>query len=188
MKYLGNVVNAFKILAGSYLKKGMSVLDATCGNGNDSLFLKELIGEEGMLYALDIQEEAIVRTKAILSSRANVKIIKQSHEMLKNLFKEEELDAIVYNLGYLPKGDKAITTRYDSTIESISQALSIIKKGGLIFVLSYRGHLEGELEFQKLSSYLKNISQSEYDIAYIEFINQQNSPPVMWVIERKKVI
>lgn len=38
--------------------EGDIVVDATMGNGHDTQFLAELVGENGHVYAFDIQESA----------------------------------------------------------------------------------------------------------------------------------
>lgn len=190
MKYLGNVVNTYKILAKDYLKPGMTAIDATCGNGNDSLFLKQCITKSGKLYALDIQKEAIEQTRNLLSlngyEESECLIIKQcSHEVFDFLEPDEQVDLVIYNLGYLPKGDKKMTTHFETTLKSINSAMTCIKQGGLIFILCYRGHAEGEEEFHHIESFLTQQSQREFDVLKMAFINQQNKPPVMWIVERK---
>ncbi len=37
------------------IREGMTVVDATCGNGNDAQWLAERIGPQGHLFAFDIQ-------------------------------------------------------------------------------------------------------------------------------------
>ena len=190
MKYLGNVVNAYKIIAKEYLKPGMTVIDATCGNGNDSLFLKQQISDSGRLYAIDIQREAVEQTRSLLSSNGYEEsdrlIIKQcSHEIFDFLGSDEQIDLVIYNLGYLPKGDKKMTTHFETTLKSISSAMTCIKPGGLIFILCYRGHVEGEEEFHHIDSFLTQLPQRKFDVLKMAFTNQQNKPPVMWIIEKK---
>ncbi|MBF4693664.1 tRNA (mnm(5)s(2)U34)-methyltransferase [Fusibacter ferrireducens] len=189
MKYLGNVVNAYKIIANDYLKPGMTVIDATCGNGNDALFLKQKITHSGRLYAIDIQNDAIESTRALLKTNGydedeNLVLKQCSHETF-DFLKSEEVDFIIYNLGYLPKGDKSIVTHFDTTLKSLNSAMYHLKHGGLIFILCYRGHEEGAEEFIHMNSFLANLSQSEFDVLKMAFTNQKNTPPLMWIVERK---
>ncbi|GAU76985.1 class I SAM-dependent methyltransferase [Fusibacter sp. 3D3] len=190
MKYLGNVVNAYKIILRDYIKSGMTIVDATCGNGNDALFLKQSITETGRLYAIDIQREAIESTRRVLESNgyteSDTLILKQcSHENFYFLESGEQVDLVIYNLGYLPKGDKKITTHFESTLKSLVSALQCIKCGGLILILCYRGHEQGELEFRHIEPFLAELPQGEFDVLKMAFINQLNKPPVMWIVEKK---
>lgn len=191
MKYLGNVVNAFKVLSGTYLKEGMTVLDATCGNGNDSLYLKKLIGTRGVLYAVDVQEDAISATRRLFEEHGFVedealKLVLGSHDDLSFLeISDRLLDLAVYNLGFLPKGNKQITTEYDTTLKSLEQVLNYLKSGGLVFVLCYVGHNSGKLEAEHLGRFLTTLDQKFFDVARFEFVNQKNDPPLMWIVEKK---
>ena len=44
------------------IKSGDCVVDATMGNGNDTIFLSKLVQNEGKVFAFDIQEAALIRT------------------------------------------------------------------------------------------------------------------------------
>lgn len=45
------------------LVSGDTVIDATVGNGNDTVVLAKAVGSMGKVYGFDIQEEAIDKTK-----------------------------------------------------------------------------------------------------------------------------
>lgn len=47
-----------------------------------------------------------------------------------------------YNLGWLPGGDKSITTKLEDTLESIEAAKRLVRHGGMISVMLYTGHSE----------------------------------------------
>ncbi|MEJ7220935.1 class I SAM-dependent methyltransferase, partial [Staphylococcus gallinarum] len=85
---------------------------ATCGNGNDTLFLAQNV-PNGFVYGFDIQQLAITNTEQKVATFSNVKLIKDSHNNVKQYIKAEhigKIDAAIFNLGYLPKGDKSIVT------------------------------------------------------------------------------
>ena len=154
--------------------------DMTCGRGNDTLFLAEVSNK---VYAFDIQKEAIESTKALTKDFDNVILINDSHE---NILKyiNEEVDIFMYNLGYLPKGDHLITTNYKSTINSLKDALKILKRNGLITIIIYPGHSEGYTESIEITNYLKTLNQKEYEVLKYEFINQINMPPYAYIIQK----
>ncbi len=135
-----------------HLKNNSIAIDATCGNGNDTLFLTSLI-DRGKIYAFDIQEIAIERTKNKIKAD-NVTLILDSHENIKKYVRATDL--IIYNLGYLPNHDKKITTNYQSTLKSIAAGLDILKIGGLILVVVYTGHQEGKLKVSTFQGILKH--------------------------------
>ncbi|MFN0065363.1 MAG: class I SAM-dependent methyltransferase [Chlamydiales bacterium] len=128
------------------LSKGDTAIDATLGNGNDTLFLASIMQGEGRLIGYDIQETAIEKTLHLLqelpsSWRKNVVLKQISHTALC-----EPAKLIVYNLGYLPGSDKSITTMTETTLVSLDKAVSLLQPGGLLSITCYPGHSEGARE------------------------------------------
>lgn len=168
------------------VKQGFKVLDCTIGNGNDTLLLADLVGDKGKVYGFDIQKQALEITlskliKENLEDRVN--LIKDSHENI-DLYIEEKLDLIIYNLGYLPKGDKNIKTNKRSTLISISKALNLLKSNGIILITCYTGHTGGLEEKNGVESFLESLDQRKYNVLKYDFINQINSPPVLYGVEK----
>lgn len=124
-------------------------IDATCGNGKDALVLAKL---PISLICLDIQQTAIEIARKNLSSYSNVSFFHRSHETFPSLPKAPRL--IVYNLGYLPGGDKSITTSTSSTLKSLKNGLSILSPNGLISLMCYPGHPEGAREAKALIDFV----------------------------------
>ena len=188
MKYK-DIVNTnviVKNIMKNYIKNGYRVLDCTVGNGNDTVILAELVGESGKVYGFDIQDIALERTKEKLigfNLYDRVNLIKDSHE---NIIKyiSEGLDFIIYNLGYLPRGDKSIKTNETSTIKSLKQALKLINKNGLILLTVYTGHEGGNSEKDAIESLLISLNQKEFNALKFDFINQINNPPMLYAIEK----
>src|ERR1700728_1018649 len=120
------------------------VIDATCGNGYDTLFLASL--KPKMLYAIDIQSQAIQETSKRLykdfspEEMNNIKVLQMSHETFPAEIQPHSIKLIVYNLGYLPKGNKTQTTLAETTVRSLQSALSLICDNGIISVTCYPGH------------------------------------------------
>lgn len=162
------------------IKNSDICVDATCGRGNDTLFLAKTSKK---VYAFDIQKEAINASKELLKDYENVIFINDSHE---NVFEyvSEDINIAMFNLGYLPKGDKSITTKSSSTINSIDAILKRLAVNGIVSVVCYPGHQEGYIESKELLEYLKEINQKDYDIIRYDFINQINNPPFALIIER----
>lgn len=125
---------------------GDVVIDATAGNGNDTLFLAKLVGEDGRVYAFDVQYEALLSTRERLSSEeisTTVSYYLASHADLARLV--PAASAVMFNLGYLPGADHGTITRTASTIEALEGAANILSPGGVITCICYPGH-EGGLE------------------------------------------
>lgn len=173
-------------LINRHVKQGNVVLDCTVGNGNDTVILAELVGPEGIVYGFDIQDLAIERTKNNLIEKNlidRVKLIKDSHKNIDNYI-EEKLDFIIYNLGYLPKGNKTIKTKKESTILSIKKALELLNKSGIILITVYLGHEGGIEEKEGIEQLLSSLNQKEFNVLKFDFINQINNPPVLYGVEK----
>lgn len=184
-KYLSNVLDLVQARMEDYLEEGLVVVDATLGNGNDSYKLLQYIGAEGRLYGFDIQEAALENSRKKLEGLGlnNYKLILDSHEHMGEYIREE-VDYIIYNLGYLPGGDKSITTQGKTTIKSIDIGLDLLRENGLMNIVAYWGHDSGKLEKDDLEKHLSLLDQKQYHVIKHEFINQKNNPPILYEIER----
>ncbi|PNY02291.1 rRNA methylase-like protein, partial [Trifolium pratense] len=122
------------------VQKGDTVIDATCGNGFDTLALLNLVADDdshnGYVYALDIQKDALDKTSLLLEESLN------SNEVRRTI-KECSFRLIAFNLGYLPGGDKEIITRSETTLLALEAAKRILILGGLIGTVVYIGHPGG---------------------------------------------
>ena len=169
----------------TYIKPGDTVVDATCGTGQDTVVLALAVGSEGSVYAFDIQKSAHLLTEARLKSHgiANVHLVKQSFVSMSEHIPEKSAAAVVFNLGYLPGGDHSITTTADSTLAGLDVALRTIKPGGVVTVVMYDGHEEGAEEKQAVLEWAETLDQKKYHVAYVSLLNQKNNPPE---IQKKK--
>lgn len=170
------------------IDQGEIVIDATCGNGNDTLLLSDLVGNEGHVFAFDIQKQAIETTKSLLSQhhRNNVTLIKDSHAKVDQYIDEEaNLAAAVFNLGYLPRSDKKIITKPDSTIAAIEKILPLLKRKGLVVLVVYAGHPGGKDEKNAVLQFVSQLNQEKYFVLKYGFINLVNEPPFVLAIEKK---
>ena len=164
---------------------GAVAIDATAGNGKDTLILSESVGAKGKVYAFDIQEIAINSLNMQINGLKdnNVKVINDGHENLDKYVKEP-VDIVTFNLGYLPGGDHNIITKGETSLIALKKSLSLLKRPGLISIVSYTGHPGGKEENEILKKYLKNLKQKEYNVISYRLINQINNPPELIAIER----
>lgn len=172
----------------NFLQKGDIAIDATMGRGNDTLLLCELVGEGGEVFAFDIQEEAIISTKQKLiehNLENRCKLILDSHENMKNYIKKE-IDLIVFNLGYLPKGNHKIATNYKTTIKALNVAMDILKIKGAISLCVYQGGDTGFEEKDAIFEFLKTIDYNKFTVLVSEFFNRPNFPPIFIKIIKEK--
>ena len=129
-----------------FIREGDLVIDATCGNGHDTLFLAECVGASGKVLAFDVQEIAIASTKALLerSGLANrVEFYQESHASISDRVQAGSTTVVMFNLGYLPGADKEQTTRADETLTALAAASISLKPGGILSVVCYPGHDAG---------------------------------------------
>lgn len=162
---------------------GDIAIDATAGNGHDTLFLARLVGNTGQVYSFDIQNEALVASKkrlqeAGLSNR--VTFVHAGHEeMIAHIQahkRKSPIRGIMFNLGYLPKGDPQIITRPASTLRALNQSLELLDAGGMITVVFYTGHPGGPEEARTALSFLESLTSKQYQIIRYEMLNRNHAP------------
>lgn len=181
---LQRVLPFTKNLLEQAVRPGDTAVDATAGNGHDTHFLAGLTGENGKVYAFDIQQEAIDSTRKRVEGFTHVELVHDSHAKIKD-YVAEPISAAVFNLGYLPKGDHSIITKAQSTLAAIEQCLDLLKEHGLLLVVIYSGHDGGSEERDAVMDFVKNLPQTSFDVLKYGFINQRHSPPFLVAIEKK---
>jgi len=148
-------------LLASLVKKNDIIIDATLGNGYDSLFISELVKE---IIAFDIQEQAIINSKETLKDVLNVSYILDSHEHYQKYVKNYH--GVIFNLGYLPTGDKQITTTSKTTIDTLYKMI-LDNLARFILVVVYPRHPEGQIESRDLLEFIKYIPN--YSVKLINY-------------------
>ena len=160
------------------LYPGAVALDATMGNGEDTAFLCEAVGADGKVYAFDVQDDAIASTRRRLKEAGlldRVVMIKDGHENIHEYVKEA-VDVGVFNLGYLPGGDHAITTLAATTVRAITHCLALLKEEGAVLIGLYWGHQSGEEEKKAVEAFLATLSPADWAIAETRFPNREKAP------------
>lgn len=173
------------------IQPGESVVDATCGNGNDTLMLSQATGPNGHVYAFDIQLQAIEQTKTRLEENniSNVTLIHDGHENADHYVPKEltgKLAGAIFNLGYLPGSDKQIITTPTHTIAAIDKLIGYLKPEGIIVCVVYYGHAGGNDEKNALLDHLSRFDQKYFQVLQYGFVNQKNNPPFILAIEKKQ--
>lgn len=178
-KYVGDISKISHYIIDEFLEEKDIAVDATLGNGYDTDFLSDKFNK---VYAFDIQECACDAYKN--RGKENVQVINDSHEKIKDYVKENA-DCIMYNLGFLPGGNKSITTMHESSLKSIKDGLELLKSGAMMSIAIYRGHDEGKIEENIIMDYVKNLPKSKYGVMNHCFLNRSEESPVLLIIERK---
>lgn len=156
-------------------------IDATMGNGNDTVLLSRLAGGSGKVLAFDIQETALVNTKRRLAQAGcpeNYELILDSHEHMADYAEEGTVSCITFNFGYLPGGSHEIATRADSSIRAIESGLRLLKKGGLMTLCIYSGGDSGFEERDAVLQYVRRLDPRKYLVIVSEYANRPNNPPI----------
>ena len=178
---LTNILSVAKRLLDISIKDNGIYADFTMGNGNDALYIKKLC-PSAKIYAFDIQSEAVEITRNKLESEKclddNIHLILDSHENFRNYIKEN-IDGAVFNLGYLPGGDKNITTKTESTLNCLKEALNCLNVRGIIVVVIYPGHQEGTNEGQEIFRFAENLDSKQFDCLHHRLINIENAPYII---------
>ena len=165
------------------VQPGDICIDATMGNGNDTILLSSLCKETGHVYAFDIQEQALAHTRQRLLDAdvpQNYTLLLESHTNMDHYVQSESVSCIVFNLGYLPGGDNTKTS-----IEALTKSLSLLKKGGLISLCIYSGGDSGFEERDAVLSWLKNLDSHKYLVIRSDYYNRPNNPPIPILIIRQ---
>ena len=163
------------------VKKGDFCIDATAGRGHDTAFLAELVGEEGRVIAFDIQQDAVDSTRVLLQEKGyqdRVEVFLDSHSNMDQYAEENTVDCITFNFGYLPGGDHALATKAETSIQALSVALSLLKKGGMISLCIYSGGDSGFEERDQILAWLKELDPHKYLVIKSDYYNRPNNPPI----------
>ena len=169
---------------GEALGPGARAIDATVGNGHDTLFLARKVAPQGQVIGFDIQAEALEGAHSRLVSSGlepTATLLFCGHErMLEQVPKDwrGKVSAVMFNLGYLPGGDKTLTTSPATTLSALDEALSLLRIGGLISLLVYRGHPGAKAEADAISAWLEQLD------SIFRFSCHESPGPVLYLVER----
>ena len=160
------------------------VVDATMGNGHDTLFWARLAKK---VYAFDIQEQAIEQTTKRLAEAKldNVELFLTGHENVDQYV--ESIKAAIFNLGYLPSADKTVITQPHTTIQALEKLCQRLVTSGRIAIMIYYGHEGGDVERDAVLDFVSQLPQQEFTVALYKTINQINQPPFLVMIEKLKM-
>ena len=170
---------------------GDMAIDATAGNGHDTHFLAQLTGPEGMVFAFDVQGEAITATRSLLERwgvpASSWQLIQAGHETMPGAIPQRwhgHAGAVLFNLGYLPGSDKTITTVAASTVAAMRGALEMMRPGGVLVAVLYAGHPGGAEEAQAVLDFAAGLPTRDYHAIEYRTLNSRNTPPSVLAIEK----
>ncbi|MBQ4265578.1 MAG: class I SAM-dependent methyltransferase [Clostridia bacterium] len=179
-------------LAADYMirsvREGDVVVDATMGNGKDTLFLCELVGSKGHVYAFDVQPEAVERTRERVKEAGfdeRTTLLLAGHETMAEHV-TGPVQAVMFNLGWLPGAEHIVTTKVNTTLTAVRAATELIAPGGIVTVCVYPGHAEGSRELSALTEYVSGLSVRMFNVLHHSFVNASSQTPQLFLIQRNK--
>ncbi|WP_429970783.1 class I SAM-dependent methyltransferase [Fructilactobacillus sp. Tb1] len=184
---LQSALNFSHTLLKEIVQPGDTVIDATAGKGNDTLFLAQLVGKKGHVYGFDIQAKAVELTQQLIDNnnvRKQTTVINDGHENVTK-YVTEPITAAIFNLGYLPAGDHSIVTKPTTTLESVQSIMQQLKKNGVIILVVYYGHPGGEKEKERILQFAQSLDQHVYNVLQYQFINQIHEPPILLALQKR---
>lgn len=178
-------------LAGRALDQGGLAIDATVGNGHDTVFLARTVGPTGRVVGFDVQREALNETRRRVDEEApdvSLRLVHAGHQTLARELDETErgqVEAVMFNLGYLPGGDHSVTTSPDTTRQALEASAEVLRPGGVITIVAYTGHEGGKVEAQAVESWGAALSQDQFRTLSYRFANWSNDPPRLFAVEKR---
>jgi predicted methyltransferase len=166
-------------------------LDATVGNGFDTAFLAKCVGEHGMVIGFDVQDMSnAAQNIAQTGMSGRVRLLQQGHETmlqaLNDIFLPSQISsgvqAVMFNLGYLPHGDKSLTTRTETTLAALQQSAQILASGGILTIICYPAHDGGGDEAAAVIAWAKSLPTEEYGVSHTRIINKSGLPPELLAV------
>lgn len=170
------------------LGNGDLAVDATAGKGRDTLFLARAVGPAGRVIAFDIQRQALAETASLLKQNNlahRVSLVCGGHETMA-AHVDTPVAAVMFNLGYLPGGDHGIVTRPETTRRALASSLELLRPGGLITLVLYSGHPQGDQEKKAIVNYCRELDGALYSVVQVRLLNRRGAPPELLVVKKSK--
>ena len=168
------------------VRVGDTVIDATLGNGYDTVMLAGLVGESGHIIGFDIQPDAVERTRARLTEAGLIsrcELYAEGHQHIADRVRTP-VRAAVFNLGWLPGAAHIVTTKTNTTLAAVEAAVNLLAPGGIVTVCIYPGHDEGKRELSALLQYASGLSVRAYNVAHHCFLNASSETPQLILIQK----
>lgn len=176
-----------QLLLRDRLRPGDIAIDATMGNGHDTLFLAQCVSPGGSVFAFDVQEAALIETRKRVPVEMTT-LIHAGHETMRRHLPPEvhgKVSVIMFNLGYLPGTDKALITRTETTMIAVQAAIDLLKPGGLLTVVVYPGHDGGAEEGRQISAWAGALDARCFEVQHLRPVNRASAPPELWIVWKR---
>lgn len=167
------------------IREGDLVVDATAGNGHDTVFLAQCVGENGQVIAYDIQAQAIASAQLAVAQQGysdRVQWHQKSHATMADDLAPQSARAIVFNLGYLPGDNHQVTTETQETLKALTVASTVLQPGGCLSILCYPGHEEGAGEAQQVEAWATQLPR--WRVAKYAMLGTKNPAPFLLIAHK----
>lgn len=171
-----------------HVTPGGLYLDATCGNGNDSLFLCRLAGQNGRVLAMDIQQKAVDRTNRRLTDAGYEKVgraVLYDHAKLGELVQPGKVDCVLFNFGWLPGAEHTVHSTAQGSLSALCAALDALRPGGVLAAVLYSGKIIGDAEKQAALAFFRSLPLTKYTVLVCEFANWADTAPLPCFVIKK---
>jgi len=159
---------------------GGLAIDATAGNGHDTLFLAECVGANGRVLAFDVQNAAIAAARARVTAAGfaeRVEFFQESHAVMDTRAAPGTVAAVMFNLGYMPGEDHQLVTQPATTLQGLDCAAALLKAGGGLAVVCYPGHPGGDVEAAAVEQWFASLAARRWQVArYGAFATRRLAP------------
>lgn len=185
----GSLIESAHALIAEIVQPDDTVVDATVGNGHDTLFLAQCVGDGGKVIGFDVQEDALKAAHKRLSDAgihsSVCELHHQGHERMGE-YGLSGVSAVMFNLGYLPGSDKRTITQVDTTLDALKVALGILEAGGILSVMCYPGHAGGDTEAGAVTQWMSDVSkeESQYSVTRYQREGAKNTTPFLIVVRK----
>lgn len=191
MKKRISLVEKAHELIGDRLRTGAIAVDATVGNGYDTLFLLQQVAPNGRVYGFDIQQSALESARGRIGNPVLLNCLTLchcSHAHIEKIIPEPDhglISAVMFNLGYLPGSDKSVATQAESTLAALSAASRLLSPQGIITIVAYPGHQGGAYETEQVRLWCEKLDSERFKIDLIEAKPDDCAAPRLFTVARK---
>jgi len=175
---------------GRTTSRALLAVDATAGNGHDTLFLAERVGEGGRVWAFDVQRAALDAAQSRIAEAGfscRVCFVLAGHESAGDVLPKDaagKIRAATFNLGFLPGSDRRIVTGAGTTLAALNALAALLAQHGILSVHSYSGHAGGEDEAAKVARWFRALPWDGWRVAEYSFCNKNRNREILFLAEK----
>ena len=173
------------------LFNGALAVDATVGNGYDAQFLAHRVGPKGKVLGFDVQKAALAGARELLKfvgSIDRVSLIHDSHSRLADYLPAgAAIEGAMFNLGYLPRGNRQIITQPETTVMALRSVLEHLAERGRVTILVYRGHEGAVPEYQEVRRFLEQLPGEKWIIEELASTSDSPIAPRLFRIKKRLI-